>query len=430
MKADFEQQNERFINWLKEEGSTISSKIAFKDYSKEGAGRGVYAVEDIKEEEVLFTLPRTVLLSVKNSELSQKISLAELEGWNPLILCMIYESGNANSKWRPYFDILPKEFHTPMFWSEEEQKELTGTGVIDKIGKEQAEECFKETILPIIEKHEELFPKGLDYLSLFHRMGSLIMAYSFIDEAPGESDEESDEDEEEVEGEVTMVPMADMLNHKTGFNNARLFYEEDRLGMCAIKNIQAGEQIYNTYGDLCSADLLRKYGFVDENNPNDIVEISGEYVVNAYCTEEDDKSDRIDALLDNEILDDCFVIEVDGEIPPEMIVTAKLLSMSENDFLKVQKSEKLPKPTLTPEIQKVFLTILKARSELYNGTLEEDQALFNQMKSSSDNVERNLLNSLVVRIGERSILAKAIDILENAFPTDDLDTPPKRQKTN
>ena len=32
------------------------------------------------------------------------------------------------------------------------------------------------------------------------------------------NEDESDEDEDE-EDEVTMMPMADMLNHKTGFNN-------------------------------------------------------------------------------------------------------------------------------------------------------------------------------------------------------------------
>ncbi|ORX91354.1 RuBisCO-cytochrome methylase [Basidiobolus meristosporus CBS 931.73] len=430
MKTDFEQLNENFVRWLKAEGSTFSPKIAFKDYSNEGAGRGVYALEDIKDTEVLFTLPRTVLLSVKNSELSQKLSLDELDGWNPLILCMIYESTKEDSKWSPYFEILPKEFHTPMFWSEEEQKELTGTGVIDKIGKEQAEQNFRETILPLIEEHEELFPKGVDYLSLFHRMGSLIMAYSFIDEAPSEDSDSDADSDDEVEGEVTMVPMADMLNHKTGFNNARLFYEEDRLGMCAIKNIQAGEQIFNTYGDLCSADLLRKYGFVDEENPNDIVEINGESLVNAYSTEEEDKADRVEFLLDNGILDDCFVIEVDAEIPPEMIVTAKVLSMSPADFAKLQKTEKFPKPKLTPEISQVFLELLRARASQYLTTYEEDLERYTQAKQNPDSLSRNGRNALVVRVGERTILKTAIERLEKSLREEAPSSPAKRQKTH
>lgn len=114
------------------------------------------------------------------------------------------------------------------------------------------------------------------------------MAYSFNDEL--QKEEESDEEDEEEEEEnvlISMVPMADMLNHKTGFNNARLFHEPESLQMRAVKNIAKGEQIYNTYGDLCNADLLRKYGFADDENEFDIVEIDGPLVVECACPDED-----------------------------------------------------------------------------------------------------------------------------------------------
>jgi hypothetical protein len=40
-----------------------------------------------------------------------------------------------------------------------------------------------------------------------------------------------------------------------------------------------GAEIYNTYGDLSNGELLRKYGFVDEENPFDCVEIPLEIVL-------------------------------------------------------------------------------------------------------------------------------------------------------
>lgn len=120
------------------------------------------------------------------------------------------------------------------------------------------------------------------------------MAYSFNDElqkpektkTEEEDEEEDEEEEEEAEGLISMVPMADMLNHKTGFNNARLFHETDSLQMRAIKDIKEGDQIFNTYGDLCNADLLRKYGFTDSNNPYDLVEVDGPLVVEICCPEQ------------------------------------------------------------------------------------------------------------------------------------------------
>ena len=37
-----------FLQWLRDNGATISSKIGIKDYSDEGAGLGVVAIESIK----------------------------------------------------------------------------------------------------------------------------------------------------------------------------------------------------------------------------------------------------------------------------------------------------------------------------------------------------------------------------------------------
>ena len=102
---------------------------------------------------------------------------------------------------------------------------------IDKIGKDEAESIFAEKLWPLIRSHADLFPvKDQDeaaFLKIFHRMGSLIMAYAFHDTLPGQdededmNDDEDDEDEEEEKVTVSMVPMADMLNHKTGYNNVR-----------------------------------------------------------------------------------------------------------------------------------------------------------------------------------------------------------------
>jgi SET domain-containing protein 6 len=56
-------------------------------------------------------------------------------------------------------------------------------------------------------------------------MGSLVLSRSFhVDAKEPEEDEDSDEEEEEREdvGDVAMVPFADILNAKSGCDNARL----------------------------------------------------------------------------------------------------------------------------------------------------------------------------------------------------------------
>lgn len=52
--------------------------------------------------------------------------------------------------------------------------------------------------------------------------------------------------------------------------------------MKAIRNIQAGEEIFNDYGELPRADLLRRYGYVTDNYAQyDVVEFSLDSICNA-----------------------------------------------------------------------------------------------------------------------------------------------------
>lgn len=97
-----------------------------------------------------------------------------------------------------------------------------------------------------------------EFERLFHYAGCLISAYSFCEDAEQELD-------------IALVPFADTLNHRTGFNNARLYYEKELLKMVCHSDCPKGEQLFNTYGDLGNRDLLIKYGFVDEPNPHHTV---------------------------------------------------------------------------------------------------------------------------------------------------------------
>ncbi|KAJ2964450.1 hypothetical protein NQZ79_g637 [Umbelopsis isabellina] len=448
--SEFDKASDTFVTWLKENGATVADSIAIKDFRSQNAGRGVVAVKDIKEGDLLFSLPRKVLLSEETSELANipdvKEKLQQLDGWSPLILCMMYESQREQSFWKPYFDILPKEFSTPMFWDQKDLEELASTSVIDKIGKEDAETLYKETLLPIIKSHPDVFDEKVHNVELFHVCGSLIMAYSFHDELAvrkrqeidekdrqdeTEDEDEDSDDEQEEQGIIAMVPMADMLNHRTGFNNARLFHEPEALQMRAIKDIKAQEQIYNTYGDLCNGDLLRKYGFVDEPNEHDIVEISGDLVLNECCPIDSSEKEKeaknrsafeiiiqVTFLLEEEALDDCFVIESNGNISPELLVCVQVFMMSSQEFSTMLGKRKLPKPKRSAVVMDKIVAILSKRLEQYSGSVEEDEK-----RLRDSNLSLNQHNSLIVKIGEQLILQKALNQAQAAD-----EDGPKRKK--
>lgn len=255
------------------------------------------ARSDIFDGEELFSIPRGLVLSAQNSKLKDLLSqdLEELGPWLSLILVMMYEYLlGEQSAWAPYFKILPKSFDTLMFWSPSELRELQGSAIVSKIGKEGAEDSIMQMIAPVVRANPSLFPSvdGLAswdgeagshaLLRLAHIMGSLIMAYAFdIEKVEDEDDENNDEedgyvtDDEQDQSSKGMVPLADILNADADRNNARLFQEDDSLVMKAIKPIRVGEEIFNDYGELPRADLLRRYGYVTDNYAQyDVVELS------------------------------------------------------------------------------------------------------------------------------------------------------------
>lgn len=130
-----------------------------------------------------------------------------------------------SSAWKPYLDVLPETFDTPMFWSDEELSNLQGSSLLHRIGKADAEAVFRAKLLPTIRSNPGVFRSSGhcsdgDLIQLAHRMGSTIMAYAF--DLENDPDEENDEDGwvEDREGKslMGMVPMADILNADAEFN--------------------------------------------------------------------------------------------------------------------------------------------------------------------------------------------------------------------
>ncbi|KAA8917550.1 hypothetical protein TRICI_000296 [Trichomonascus ciferrii] len=356
----FDAENEQFVDWLKANGVTLSPKIALHDYRAEGQGRGVIATEDIGKDEVLFTIPRSSLLAVDNDETFSQLVSGENDfgTWLNLMAYMMVVS--ESSRWKPYYNMLPKSFNTPMFWSDEQINMLQGSALKDKIGKEEAEEQYNENIKPFLEANREKFggQSGFENtLDAFHRMGSIIMAYSFdVKEKNAEDDAENSDDEEEEPYVKAMVPMADMLNAHTRLCNAHLCHTEDNtvLEMRSIKKIPKGAQVYNTYGELPNSDLLRRYGYVESGGTEfDVVEIPTNLIAKAVQDlgygQAEQLLEELEQDEDNVFYDDGYDIPVSGE--PDLPTLVILL------YLQIAASHS---PDILPSKKKLFRAIAKA----------------------------------------------------------------------
>ncbi|EGU11047.1 SET-domain protein [Rhodotorula toruloides ATCC 204091] len=315
----------KFLDWFKEKGGTVHRAVAFKQF--EGMGRGCVALEDI---EYLRT-----------------------------------------SSWEPYFSLLPTQFESLMFWSPEEFEELEGSTVLNKVGRDEADEEFEQTVKPFVAKHANVFGNPDNYTAeLFHRMGSL----------------------------------------------ARLFFELNTLDMMSTARISAGSQIFNTYADPPNSDLLRRYGHVDEVNEADLVEVGLETVVDlvgqAQGLEEEEREAKAEWLLELGI-DDTFSIETNYKIPEEMVSAIKAFLLTPEEYAKAQKKESPPKPKLDAASADWARKILDKRLSEYKTSIEEDEAL---LKESALPQRKRM--AVIVRLGEKRILRGARAKLDEEWPAD------------
>lgn len=368
---------------------------------------------------------------------------------------MLYEYLNGDaSNWAPYFSVLPTEFNTLMYWSDDELAELQASAVVHKIGKESAEEMFREQLLPVIKEFAEIFFSGDERaaqraeemrdehnIKLMHQMGSLIMAYAF-DVEPAVTKKEVDEEgfAEEDEDEALpkgMVPLADMLNADADRNNARLFYEAQYLDMKALKPIRAGEEIFNDYGSLPRSDLLRRYGYITDNYAQyDVVEIPMDVVTSLATTEGILSEPRLEYLDEQEILDSGYDIiasspfTLQESLSPELIILVETLLLTNEEFDRLKGKGKLPKPEkMTSKGTEFLLKLVQTRISQYATTLDDDVKTFGggvPTVGESGSKERRYAMAKAVRIGEKTLLRQAEEHLMEMVARDG--GGPKRQR--
>jgi SET domain-containing protein 6 len=300
--------------------------------------------------------------------------------------------------------------------------------VVNKIGKASADATFEEQILPIVYRNVQAFNaqslSNEQLLALCHRMGSTIMSYAFDLEKAGagedEEQEEWEEDSEDGSGPVLpkgMVPLADMLNANADLNNAKLFHEDDALVMRSIKPIAAGEQIYNDYGSLPRADVLRRYGYVtDEYAKYDVVELSDELISQTAKEQlgltEEDLTARLAYLDEQGVLDSGYDVarasSEEGAFPEELCILLNTLTTPAPEFEKMQKKDKLPKTDLSTLSSELLYKILLRRRAEYGSTGID--GLRAQLADSSNS--RRKAMALQVVIGESEILNEAADAVQ------------------
>ncbi|OTA68021.1 SET domain-containing protein [Hypoxylon sp. EC38] len=450
----FDSKSASFLEWFKAwPGATFHPDIKIEDLRDKGAGRGIVATADIPEDTVLFTIPRAAIINTETSDLPKRIpqvfettgledtdNEADEDGsetsgppdnWVSLILIMIYEYLQGDkSRWKPYFDVLPNQFETLMWWSDQELVELQASSIIAKIGKEEADGMFRSRVLPVIEEHAEIFyPEGYERLNenqlmtLAHRMGSTIMAYAFDLENDDEEADPENEDEwvEDKEGTLMMgmVPMADILNADAEFN-AHVNHGEDSLSVTTLRPIPAGAEVLNYYGPLGNGELLRRYGYVTTRHARyDVTEISWDLILSVLKDTLKVDEATWGKALDPEEIEDAFVIERDsgepdsrGELHGEATVKEVPTDLVEQIHTILKAIRKVSPATIPDKVvrDEITLSTINRALELRLAQYPTTQA-FDFDLLSNNKVSGRQKMAVAVRWGEKGLLQEAINFV-------------------
>lgn len=345
--SSFEDNTEAFQKFLVDSGVDLSGKIAIADLREKRQGRGVIATEDISANETLFTLPADAVLNHETCDLFKSLPnektnefLEKYSQWEVIVMCLFYETEIVEkSRFQPYFNVLPKNFDTLIFWNDEELKKLEPLLIVSRIGKSESEEMYEHVKEGLSELGTATERLNKD---TFHRLASWVQSYSFdVDASLYSGSQEPEEEDEEIEEEQikTMVCLADTLNADTHLVNANLTYENGKLVMKATKDIRKNEQIYNTYGELPNSEILRRYGYVEwKGLKYDSAEISLESVISLFIEKYGADRSLVQNVLDllaedqelieesDEIISSSYVCFIDPDISPEFQFLVQLLT--------------------------------------------------------------------------------------------------------
>ncbi|KAM6253178.1 N-lysine methyltransferase SETD6 [Porphyrio hochstetteri] len=426
-----------FLAWCGRAGVELSPKVRL---SREGAvaGYGMLAAEELEAGEVLFTIPRSALLSQHTSGIralleEERESLQSQSGWVPLLLALLHEYTASNSPWQPYFSLWQdfRSLDHPMFWPEEERMRLLqGTGIPEAVDKDLANIHleYSTIILPFMKSHPSVFDPKLHTLELYKQLVAFVMAYSFQEPL------EEEEEDEKGPNPPMMVPVADILNHVAN-HNANLEYSPRCLRMVTTQPVGKGQEIFNTYGQMANWQLLHMYGFAEPypGNTNDTADIQMVTVRQAALRRAESEaeqrlvSEQWDFLCQLEMVGEegAFVLGWDEVLTEEELsVTLKVLCMSEEEFKEYKEqdgweddSEEEEGSTLSnealsrlkPPCKRLLHDSVLLTLESYTSDLKAEQDLLN--KEVYEKLSRREQQALHVRYGQKRILHQLLELV-------------------
>ncbi|XP_062111382.1 ribulose-1,5 bisphosphate carboxylase/oxygenase large subunit N-methyltransferase, chloroplastic [Humulus lupulus] len=388
-----------FWKWLRDEGVISTKTPARPGVVPEGLG--LIAQRDIARNEVVLEIPKRLWINpdtVSASEIGNVCS--GLKPWIAVALFLLREKFRDDSLWRLYFDILPKQTNSTMFWSEEELSEIQGTQLLSTtLGvKEYVVSEFKKLEEEVILPNKKLFPSPITIDDFFWAFGILrSRAFSRLRAQ-----------------NLVLIPLVDFINHSHKVTSeehawevkgpAGLFSWDYLFSLRSPISVKAGEQVVIQYDiNKSNAELALDYGFIDP------LEERNAYTLTLEISESDPfYGDKLDIAEANGWSETAyFDIFFNRPLPPAMLPYLRLVALGGTDAFLLETIFRnsilghLEYPISHDNeelICRVVRDACKSALSGYSTTIEEDEKL------KGGKLESRLEIAVGIRQGEKKVL--------------------------
>lgn len=407
--------NQQFLKWCETVGIDFNNNsIVIKETPEKN--RHLITEKFIPNGTILFKVPYTAMLNPLTSEIKSITKQNQKNNddsdddeddedgtklWKDLVVCIHKElQKGEKSQWYPYLSILPtakdQKFDNLYYWNNSELELLKPSKCVERIGNDKVQLMYEQIQdlydVPELTKEE------------FLKISSIIMSYSF-----------------DVNGK-SMVPVSDLLNASWNYNSVLEIDDEDDVDyicMVAKKDIKAGDELLNIYGNHPNGELLRMYGYVEDDNQNEFAEIDLDTITklnNNYTNIIDDIDESYD--MEDPLIMETFDVYKDEGIVSELVVLCEILTNHDEDMKKGLTYKQIIKKTINKvinnhqisnETRDLLVKIIDHTKNKY-----EVNPLLKKEYENKQGYSREYMASVVIKT-EYQCLMDAINILDKEY---------------
>ncbi|KAG0638467.1 hypothetical protein HOY80DRAFT_967431 [Tuber brumale] len=256
-----------FGHWLISHGGFIHGSLTFTPPDSQYGSR-VITCTNIPSHSQLISCPHTLAINytkARSAFSADFISSTTQHATLCMFLCLERLKGKG-SLWWPYLRVLPREFDTPLYFSDEDLKYLQGCN-LEATEVEARKLMWREEFevaLAILQR--EGYDTEYCTWKLYLWASTVFTSRSF----PGKL---MNWDRKIVHEDDTMpilFPLIDSLNH---YPVTKITWQPSDTSLRIISGagVSAGAEVYNNYGPKPNEELLMGYGFTLLQNPFDSV---------------------------------------------------------------------------------------------------------------------------------------------------------------